>query len=40
MVEAATALHARAHDDCFVAASVNFPVLHHPTVEAPQGPDR
>jgi organic hydroperoxide reductase OsmC/OhrA len=33
MVGAATALHARAHEDCYVAASVNFPVRHHPVVE-------
>jgi organic hydroperoxide reductase OsmC/OhrA len=33
MAEAANALHVRAHDDCYVAASVNFPVHHHPTVE-------
>jgi organic hydroperoxide reductase OsmC/OhrA len=33
MVGRATALHERARDDCYVAASVNFPVLHHPKVE-------
>jgi organic hydroperoxide reductase OsmC/OhrA len=25
-------LHDRAHDDCFIAASTNFPVRHEPTV--------
>jgi len=29
----ATALHARAHDACFIANSVNFPVRHEPQVE-------
>ncbi len=33
MVDAATELHQRAHDDCYVAASVNFPVSHQPVVE-------
>jgi organic hydroperoxide reductase OsmC/OhrA len=28
----ASALHDKAHDDCFIANSVNFPVLHVPTV--------
>jgi organic hydroperoxide reductase OsmC/OhrA len=39
MVEAATTLHERAHDDCYVAASVNFPVHHHPVIEvaSPKG---
>lgn len=32
MVATATALHERAHADCFVANSVNFPVRHEPTV--------
>jgi organic hydroperoxide reductase OsmC/OhrA len=27
----AESLHAGAHHDCFIANSVNFPVLHHPT---------
>ena len=31
-LEQATALHAKAHADCFIASSVNFPVLHTPTV--------
>jgi organic hydroperoxide reductase OsmC/OhrA len=30
--EQATALHEKAHDQCFIANSVNFPVLHMPTV--------
>lgn len=35
--EKALALHARAHHDCFIANSVNFPVRHEPviTVAAP-----
>jgi organic hydroperoxide reductase OsmC/OhrA len=32
MVDAARALHAVAHDGCFVAASVAFPVQHRPVV--------
>ena len=28
----AEALHTKAHDGCFIASSVNFPVLHMPTV--------
>jgi organic hydroperoxide reductase OsmC/OhrA len=31
MVEKATALHQEAHEMCFIANSVNFPVLHKPT---------
>ncbi|PWW67130.1 OsmC family protein [Actinokineospora spheciospongiae] len=31
MVERAEALHERAHDTCFIANSVNFPVRHEPT---------
>jgi organic hydroperoxide reductase OsmC/OhrA len=30
--ERALALHAEASEKCFIAASVNFPVLHEPTV--------
>ncbi|MCA8932633.1 MAG: OsmC family protein [Rhodospirillaceae bacterium] len=30
----ATALHAKAHELCFIARSVNFPVGHEPTVTA------
>ncbi|MGA7149758.1 MAG: OsmC family protein [Microbacterium sp.] len=33
MVDAATAAHAQAHDWCFIANSVNFPVRHEPVVE-------
>ncbi|NYI07825.1 OsmC family protein [Allostreptomyces psammosilenae] len=33
MVEAATALHERAHAMCFIARSVNFPVRHEPVIE-------
>lgn len=31
-VEKAMALHEKAHDDCFIAASVNFPVRHEAEV--------
>ena len=31
-LDKATALHGRAHDMCFIANSVNFPVLHMPTM--------
>jgi organic hydroperoxide reductase OsmC/OhrA len=31
-LEQARALHDKAHEDCFIANSVNFPVLHMPTV--------
>ncbi|WP_412539080.1 OsmC family protein [Longispora sp. K20-0274] len=34
MVAAAVALHAAAHEKCFIANSVNFPVRHAPTVTA------
>jgi organic hydroperoxide reductase OsmC/OhrA len=33
MTEAATELHDRAHELCFIANSVNFPVRHQPRVE-------
>jgi organic hydroperoxide reductase OsmC/OhrA len=32
MVEKAAALHHEAHEKCFIASSVNFPVRHEPTV--------
>ncbi|NUO97639.1 MAG: OsmC family peroxiredoxin [Nonomuraea sp.] len=32
MAETAASLHADAHKACFIAASVNFPVRHEPTV--------
>jgi organic hydroperoxide reductase OsmC/OhrA len=32
MVEKAAALHRDAHDRCFIASSVNFPVRHEPVV--------
>jgi organic hydroperoxide reductase OsmC/OhrA len=32
MVDAATSAHAQAHEWCFIANSVNFPVRHDPTV--------
>ena len=31
-LDQARALHDKAHEDCFIANSVNFPVLHMPTV--------
>jgi organic hydroperoxide reductase OsmC/OhrA len=34
MLEQARALHSAAHDGCFIANSVNFPVEHAPTVRA------
>lgn len=34
MVGKATALHHEAHESCFIASSVNFPVTHEPTVTA------
>ena len=34
MVERASALHAAAHERCFIANSVNFPVRHEPEVVA------
>lgn len=40
MVELASTLHGEAHSKCFIAASVNFPVLHDPTtVAAASGTD-
>ncbi|WP_345802031.1 OsmC family protein [Microbacterium sp. AZCO] len=33
MRDAATAAHEQAHAWCFIANSVNFPVLHEPTIE-------
>lgn len=30
----ATALHQRAHEDCYIANSMNFPVTHEPVVSA------
>ena len=32
MVDAATAAHAKAHEWCFIANSVKFPVRHEPTI--------
>ena len=34
MIEAGTALHGPAHEACFIASSVSFPVRHEPTVVA------
>lgn len=33
MVAAAMAAHSQAHDWCFIANSVNFPVRHEPTID-------
>jgi organic hydroperoxide reductase OsmC/OhrA len=33
MVDAATAAHAQAHEWCFIANSVNFPVRHRPQIK-------
>src|SRR5205814_1999808 len=33
-LDGALALHATAHDDCYIANSVNFPVRHEPTIVA------
>jgi len=38
-VALAQALHARAHEMCFIARSVNFPVTHTPIVSAAPGDD-
>jgi organic hydroperoxide reductase OsmC/OhrA len=35
-IEEAIALHERAHADCFIANSVNFPVRHEPVVTSAQ----
>jgi organic hydroperoxide reductase OsmC/OhrA len=35
MVASAVALHGEAHEKCFIASSVNFPVRHEPVVTAP-----
>lgn len=32
MIEKATGLHREAHEKCFIARSVNFPVRHEPVV--------
>ena len=41
MAEVASSLHAVAHDGCFIAASVSFPVTHSPTtLVAPAVPPR
>lgn len=37
MVEAATALHEPAHEQCFIARSVNFPVRHEPVIRVAAG---
>lgn len=34
MIEKANALHEKAHEKCFIANSVNFPVRHEPVCEA------
>jgi organic hydroperoxide reductase OsmC/OhrA len=37
MIEKANGLHRDAHDKCFIARSVNFPVRHEPVVAAAAG---
>lgn len=37
MTDAAMDLHARAHELCFIASSVNFPVRHEPRIEVASG---
>jgi organic hydroperoxide reductase OsmC/OhrA len=37
MIDKAKALHEKAHHLCFVARSVNFPVLHQPTIVVAEG---
>ena len=32
MIELALSLHEKAHDNCFIANSVNFPVKHAPSI--------
>ena len=36
MIVKATALHKKANELCFIANSVNFPVIHHPTTNIQQ----
>jgi organic hydroperoxide reductase OsmC/OhrA len=38
MIEKATSLHQTAHERCFIANSVNFPVRHEPVVVAAESP--
>jgi organic hydroperoxide reductase OsmC/OhrA len=40
MVEPASELHTRAHELCFIANSVNFPVGHDPTIHVASPPTR
>jgi organic hydroperoxide reductase OsmC/OhrA len=40
MIEKAVALHQDAHDRCFIASSVNFPVRHEAVVRAASTPGR
>jgi hypothetical protein len=35
MTDAALDLHRRAHELCFIASSVNFPVRHEPEIRLP-----
>jgi organic hydroperoxide reductase OsmC/OhrA len=37
MIEKAEGLHQNAHEKCFIASSVNFPVRHEPVVTASAG---
>ncbi|MGD0068982.1 MAG: hypothetical protein ABSB76_36820 [Streptosporangiaceae bacterium] len=40
MTEKAAALHHQAHERCFIANSVNFPVRHEPVVHAASTAER
>lgn len=37
MIEMAGSLHAKAHEKCFIANSVNFPVRHEPVISSESG---
>jgi organic hydroperoxide reductase OsmC/OhrA len=40
MIERAQSIHVEAHEKCFIARSVNFPVSHEPTATPAAGPNR
>jgi organic hydroperoxide reductase OsmC/OhrA len=40
MTEKAARLHDEAHERCFIANSVDFPVRHEPVVQAASAPER
>jgi organic hydroperoxide reductase OsmC/OhrA len=37
MIDKAMALHEKAHKLCFIARSMNFPVLHQPSIVVAEG---